>query len=459
VSWYKPWTWFGGGREADGPIPDKPPRRRAQPPQHPGWFDPDRFATHAGRRLSMEGLISAHDAAERGYPWRLFDIFRDRMKADAHLRALVGHRRDDVCRALEVLPGGPEEVDRASARELARRLRLARNFRAALKHHQMTFWFGFALSEVDWQIRDGLYVPVAFENLLPRRFNFTPEDLPRLRTSASIRNLEDAYGEELRAGAWWYSRRDGDRAAVAGDGFTACMWSHFKTLSMRDWLRLSDRFGIPFVYGTFETGGEDKDAADDKEIEALKEAVEKLGKDRWAVFANACEIKVAEVRANGGGPSDIHATILNACDDQISKLVAGATTLAQTSGKTGSYAQSAVHADRGFNLYQSDAADLSDSLEQYLGRAWVTYNASRFPGAAPSRFKFHLVQNTALPPRTEVFDVALNKLRLPLSAEQVRTELQLKPAEGDVLAPSPAGLPPIAADQDLIITPGGDYGI
>lgn len=448
MPWWNPFSW--GRRSKLGEIPDSPPRAQQLDGANPRSRQRRRVIGiegregHPGRNMTMSALLSAHDNAENGYPSRLFDMFRDRLKADGHMRSHVEHRRDDVVRNLEVLAGGPNDTDKRAADELSRALRLSDGFLDALKAHQMSFWYGFALTEVSWVFRGGLFEPALFDTPdNPRRFVFDANDRPYLPTE---NNYE---GEPLRPGGWWYTKRHGDRPAVAGDGFTACIWSHFKTLSMADWLQLSDRFGVPFVYGSYQAvGDDDDDAASDEDITVLEEAVSKLGRERWAVFSNAAEIKVVEAMKSGGGAGEIHNAIIAACNDEISKLIAGATTLSQTSGTTGSYAQSRVHADRGFNLYQSDAAALTESLECYLGRAWVLYNSARFPGAAPPRFKFHLVQDQSPTTRAQVFDVAVNKLRMPVSEEQIRTELQLKPAIGPVIEPA-------AMPDPATVTPEG----
>lgn len=432
MAWYNPFSWFGGRDNLD-PLPPTPPRGsqvQSLPRRGPRVIGIEGREGHPGRAMNIAALLSAHDHAECGFPSRLYDICRDRMKADGHLMAAVHHRRDDVIRNLQVLAGGADEASKTAATELESALRDSVGFREAIEGHEMAFWFGFALSEVDWRFDGGLFRPVEFKTPRPRRFVFDLNDVPRFPTA---RNFE---GETLRAGAWWYTRRYGDRPAVAGVAFTACLWSHFKSISFRDWMRLSDRFGIPFVYGTYQAvTEEDADATSDEDIDVLTEAVEKLGRDRWAVFANSAEIQVQDAISRGGGKGEIHAAIKETCDDEISKLISGATTLSQTSGPTGSYAQSQVHADRAFNLYQSDAERLQHSLECYLGQAWVLFNSARFAGAQAPRFKFHLVQDQAPTTRAQVFSIARNRLGLQLSEDQVRTELQLKPAVGDVIEP------------------------
>jgi phage gp29-like protein len=383
------------------------------------------FLGHPGRRISVDKIFAAHDQAERGWPQKLVEIGRDRLKADGHLRSLVEQRRDDVARKeWVVLPGGEADVDRAAAEALSRRLRRARGFRSALKHQEMAFWHGFSLSEILWERADEMFVPAAFVNHRHHLFVFDVNDEPYRLTIDNLR------GEALRSGAWWYTRRDDDRAAVAGVAITAILWSHLKSLGLRDWLKLSDRFGMPYVYGVYEAGSDDEANAPEEDIATLKEAVQTLGKDGWAVFSKAAEIKIAQVASQGGGAGEIHSAIMSACDMVNSKLIAGATTLNQTSGQTGSYAQSRVHADRGFNLLLGDAQDLGDSFEAYLGAAFVHFNESKFPNAQPPRIKFHLVQDQSPKTRAEVFAAAV-KMGVPVSMSQVRTELQLKPPTGE----------------------------
>lgn len=444
MSWWNPISWF---RNVGDATPAKPPRRQlVAPVAMPFGVLAQDLPIHYGRKLDVPTIFNAHDTAEAGYPRRFQEIGRDRLKADGHLRSAVGQRRDGVGRKpWVILPGGDSEVDKAAAAELERNLRRARGFRSALKHHAMTFWHGYALSEIDWRYRDGIFVPAAFRSPEHHHIIFDANDEPRYappwRGQPGTRG-PDLNGEELRAGAWWYSRIDGERAAVAGLAITGIIWSHLKTLSMRDWVRLAHRFGIPFVYGVYEQGQEDDPNASEKDKAKLKEAVQKLGTDGWAVFSKAAEIKVTEIKGAGGGAGEIHKALIQCCDQVISKLIVGATTLQQTSGPTGSYAQSKVHADRGFEILDGDANDLGDSFESYVGEQFVTYNQHRFPGAEPPRLKLHLVKDQSPTARVGVFAKAA-EMGVPVSISQVRTELQLKPPTGpdDIAKPSDLAQP------------------
>ncbi len=87
-------------------------------------------------------------------------------------------------------------------------------------------------------------------------------------------------GTPLRPGKWWVTcRARGRLISTAGLMRTLVWWSTFKTMALRDWMVLSDRFGIPYVTGEY-----DENIADeDKEV--LRQAVADLGSDGFAIFS------------------------------------------------------------------------------------------------------------------------------------------------------------------------------
>jgi phage gp29-like protein len=298
------------------------------------------------------------------------------------------------------------------------------NFIETLEHQVRFNRYGYAGSEIEWRIVDGLAAPTWFENVSPKRFRFDDHDRPML--VLDLANAEKQ-SQLLNVGGWWWTARSGSITAATGLMRTACWWSHFKTLNVRDWLVWANRFGIPYVTGEYAAG---ETSAPD--IETLKKAVKSLGRDGWAVFADTCKMVIHETKYGGTTGRHVHEVLTDKCDQQNSKLVAGATLMAETTGQA-SYAIGTVHSNRAFTLVQGDANKLAQSFETSVGLPFVTYNGIR---ARPPRLKIHVVEDQEPLQRAKVFAVALNELGCELDEDQVRQELQLKSPTGATLTPT-----------------------
>lgn len=402
------------------PLPTSAPRRR----QAKRIAEIDRYSSHTGVALAASTLLAAYRLAEQGYPADQCDIFEDRLESDAHLRSLYERRVDAVaCSPWTVSEGGDTDEDKAAAKQLEDALRLVPNWTETLSHQLKSNFYGFSGSEIDWRRMDGLVVPAWLENTPHRRFHFDDTDRPKL-----ITNLSDTEGVELQPGKWWFSSRQGRIAAATGLLRTAMWWSHFKTMSMRDWLVFAGRFGIPYVagkYNALETSPEEKDK--------LEQAVAEIGSDGYATFSDACEMVIHEAKAVG--EQQVHGLLVALCDSQNSKLIAGAT-LTSESGGTGSWALGKVHQGEWFQILNGDAMRLSKSFESAVGAPFVAYNGLK---AKPPRLKIHLDLNLSVSERLNNASTAANELGLEIDEDQIRELTQLRRPNGNALRGTKGG--------------------
>lgn len=409
------------------PLPAEPPRRQ-QVRSYPVF---DRWTAHPGKKLTIAKINQAFRLAEDGWPETQCDLFDDKIEVDGHLRAVLDSRRDAVAgKDWIVRPGGDAEVDKFAASELERALKRVPNITETYEHQLSSVGYGYAMSEIVWERAGGLFkgvplaVPVWFDNVAKRRFQFGDRDEPLLLQP------NKSEGERLRPGKWWVTTRAGRLAARAGLMRTAIWWSHFKTMGFRDWMVLANRFGIPYVYAQYE------DPIDDEEKEAAKQAVRMLGSDGWAIFSNAIEIKIAEMTKTGGS-GELHDRLISVCNTEISKLIDGTTLGIETPSTYGSYAASRETGGRTFELRVGDANRLARSFATKVGRMFVEFN--NIP-AEPPRLLFRLVRDDNPLVRGQVFDLARNKLGMRLDEDEVRNDLQIKAVTGNAIEP-PAAAP------------------
>lgn len=392
------------------------------------------YNSHPATGLTAEWLVSFYRAAERGIPVKQFDAFDDLIERDGHLRGLIDGRIQSVAgKDWVLLPG--RENDPASARAAADLEAVLKNdlgFRDFLEHQLTAPHYGFAATNLVWDLVDGLIAPSQFVNVPHRRFA-SPSDTraDEIWLIAGDTRLDLV---PLEPGLWAVSRYRHRNPWAAGLMRTAAWWAMFKTWSIRDWQVFADMFGLPLAIGYYEEG------ASQAAREALLDSVQRIGEDGYAVLSEMTEIVIKDtVRA--GDASSVYPAIADRCEAQMSKLIAGSTLTTDTNGGAGSYALGAVHENRSYSLMCSDARRIEEMFVRDIGRPFVAWNG--YGGAAPPRLKMQIARETSLKERAEVI-VALGA-GMDIDEDQIREEFSLrKPAPGRGIRfekPEPAAPP------------------
>ena len=413
------WPWQ---RKAE---PTQPRRQLAARRPAPGPGSQYSFSEQFDR-LSVLGtgvagvatLLSAERQADQGFPALQCDLFEARVQMDLHLQSVLDERNEGVARKpWAIREGGDNAADKMAAQILGDHLRGVTSFRAALEHQLTANPYGYALSEIDWQydLATGYVLPMGFANPPHRRFVFGPGDVPRLWDSMT------PAGTTLIPGKWWYTRRKGRLAAAAGLLRGACIWSHFKSLAVRDWLTFSDRFGIPYVTGSYEENVSD----DEKAI--LRQAVAAVGSDGYATFSKGCEIAITQL--SSGSSSAVHPDLIGLCNSEISKLITGATLLLEGGGP-GSYALGRVHQGRAFDLKRGDAEWLSESFTEGISKPFIEYNG--LDAAAPV-LQIYLSLDVSIQEQISIASTCANELGLTIDEDQIRRITMLQRPTGTAL--------------------------
>lgn len=400
---------------APEPIPDKAPNREQVRPTGGAVRQLFADADHPGNFLTPRRIKAIFEQAEDGDPSAQCDLFEDVVERDAHLRSLLESRIQAVAgKQWIVLPGGTAPADRMVAEKLHDALRAVPNFLELLFHQLKAVWHGWSASETRWQLVGEVWAPTWFLNVPHRRFLFDRDDTIRLRTET-----EPHKGEVLQPGAWMVSRRPGRQTVRLGLLRSAVYFSYFKLLAMRDWAVFCERFGLPYVVGKY------RDTTSQEGRKVLRQTIAAIGREGGALLEQDAEIEFL-AHTVGGKSTDVQGALASFCDAQNSKLINGGT-LASDTGNAGSYAQSRVHENRGFDLLLGDAEFLATRFELDIGVPFVRYNGFN---AKPPRLKIHVVRDVDPLTRVQVIE-RLHAMGLPIDEEQLRQEFQLKtPANG-----------------------------
>ncbi len=419
-------------------LAEKPPRagviasnmpRGDESIQHPGWG------------LTAQRIRNAFVLAEMGYPQEQCDVFADAIERDGKLRSLIRSRISAVGGKPWVLQaGGDDPADAAAAKSLEQALRRVKNTSRTWKHLLTSVFQGFAATEIDWDHRDGLTVPVHFANVKHRRFRFLPgTEEPRLRTAD---NLID--GVALTPGKWIFAQQEDQDILRSGLMRTAIWWTWLKSLSVRDWQIFCSRFGLPFVIATY------SDKGNEELIAQLKNAVLAFGQQGGAVFSEDGKIEVKEPASmssgNGGG---VHPGLVALCNSELSILISGATLTSGEGTSAGSYALGQVHQDQSFNLTMDDAEMLAGWFQAEVGEPFVRFNGLK---ARAPRLKMRVVREVNPLTRVQILSICANELGMKLDGEQVREENDIKvPTGGETLVGTKKPAPPASPQKSAAL--------
>jgi phage gp29-like protein len=323
------------------------------------------------------------------------------------------------------MAGGDAPAD-VMAAELLRGQLASSNFDDCISNILSARYYGYSGTEIDWRIKDGAVAPHWFITVPFRRFRFAADGSPLFL-------VDEAYaGEPLKPGSWvWGSNASPMTGGHARSGLlrSALFYSLFKKWSWRDWTIYAEKFGIPLVIGKH-----DPDASEEDK-EQLETTVEDIGEAGQATMSTNMEIDIREAQ-RGGDSTGLHRAIVAEANNEISRLITGATLTGNT-GSTGSYSLAQVHQARAFNLVLADAKMVADVFRRDIARPWAEYNG--FEGAALPKLKIHVAKEIDLASRAKII-AELQGLGLEIDSEQVRAEFGLRAPptpERTLKAPTP----------------------
>jgi len=442
-----PWTAPPGYRvdRADRLSLDKP---RPLPPRAPvgrvardlPFYDNGAY-WHPEEGITPERIRHAFREAERGWPEMQVRLNNGLVEGDGHVRSLFEKRAAAVASKPTVfIPGDPSASAAAGARvyEVAmRRLDLRRS----LGHLLLSIRHGYSAFEVEWgTIRvDGRLwvVPVELVLVPVERFrigaigmNGRDGKQVRLDEPRIFSDVRFPQGEDLEPGKWVVLRYGTETLARTGQMRTAAPYLMGKRYGFRDWLILSERFGIPLPVVTY------KESIEEWAKEVCVKIVESLGSDGGAVVPEGIEVEIVK-----GMDVDkaLQGPLIQFCNSELSKLVNGSTLATDNSGSTGSYAQAFVHDEVRFESVRDDASALHAVLDLMLAAPFAAWNDV----AAPPQMRQQIARDFSPQALLALAETMTNDLGVPVSKQQLYEETGVRPPinDDDKAAGSPTPKP------------------
>ncbi|MBN8844831.1 MAG: DUF935 family protein [Sphingomonadales bacterium] len=219
-------------------------------------------------------------------------------------------------------------------------------------------FYGFAVAEIMWEVRDGLIDIAQIKVRHARRFRYDVQGHLRLLTSVG------GLGEILHNRKFWSFRVGGTNDDEPyGRGLAEWLYwpTLFKRNGIRFWNIFLDKFGSPTAVGKYRPGTPKSDQ------EKLLEALQALSTDSGITIPEGMVVELLEAARSGTAD---YGTMVRYMDGAIAKIILSQT---MTTDNGSSRSQAEVHSDVKLEVVKSDADLLSDSFAE-VARWWTDLN-------------------------------------------------------------------------------------
>lgn len=267
-----------------------------------------------------------------------YDIYRD-LLTDAHLTSVIQQRKMQVIQMGWEVDNIKDDEKKKEAIKIISDLNMNKIGSDILD----ALLFGFVVSEIIWEFKDGKYMPVDLVTKPQEWFKFDKDNKIKLcdnrvksnryskeKTDEGLRDLpaykfivvqynpkyDNPYGERLLRKVYW---------PVI-----------FKRATIEKWHLLSEKFGIPFFLGYYNTSASEEDK--EKILEQMEEAI----KNNVALMEDGTKVEFKENPKYEVG--QLFENMVQLQNNEISKAIL-TVTLTTDVGRVGSYKAAEIHRD------------------------------------------------------------------------------------------------------------------
>lgn len=261
---------------------------------------------------------------EVGSADRLFSLAADMERRDGHYRGQLSVRKLAVGSVATAF----RPNDNEAALELCERVRSADWFGRFNFDLLDGLGKGWSINELQWSDGD-LWYPVGYQHRDPRHFHWDrvfferdPDQPHRLRPMPAY--VYAVHEPHLISGP----------PQQRGLAWTCAFYSMAKFFSLKDWLALSEIFGIPMRIGVYPAKAEQKEKDD------LMDAVQGLGQEAAAIIAEGTKILIEGAATAGASAEKLFQAMTEVANKEMSKAISGQT---MTMDDGSSLSQAQVH--------------------------------------------------------------------------------------------------------------------
>jgi phage gp29-like protein len=356
--------------------------RRSAEPQAPvaeqltHWEPIDRTASDASRGLTPAKLDSIFVAANGGDPRSQARMAMELEEKDWDAAHALETRRAAVRGAgWSVKPSRGREEDpaaKAIAEAAEAMLGDLDSLPDLLEHCLRGILPGYAVAEILWE-GSGTGIE-GFNFIAPNVIGFKDSMEPLICTQTS------PMGEPLVANKFVVHRHQARSGDLTRGGLIRPLgWMFcFSQAGIKDLLRFSEKFGMPFVSARIDENAWKNDRL------KIAQLIRNFGSDGGGVFSKGVEIEFLQAAQTGG---DLYFKMLEYFQAAKTRVILGQTaTSGDAQGFSNGGAQAAVRQD----ILESDAAQVAATIRQSILKPWTAWNYG--PAAPVPVFEFDVAQ-------------------------------------------------------------------
>ena len=390
--------------------------------------------------LTPEGLAAILRSAADGYARQYLTLAEEMEERYLHYGAQLQTRRlaIDAITPTVAAPDkcSPKIVDAVNA------LVEDPNFSDMVNTLQDGIGKGYAVSEIMWDLKDGLLYPVEFHWRDPRFFVVDRINLSDLKLAVEW----DYEGTPLQPFKFIrHVPRSHMGVPIRGGVARSAAWAFMlQSFALKDWAAFSEVYGLPLRVGKYGANATKDD------VRTLLRAVRAIASDAAAVIPTGMEIEFQKVEGSHG--SAVFGELIRYCDASISKIIVGQT---MTADDGSSQSQATVHNEVRLDILRADGRATSRTLNRDLIAPFVSFNFG--PQPAYPRVLFPVAEPEDIAAMSNALQ-QLVPLGLRVSAGEVRDKLGLSEPEDDDELLKPATPAPIAPAPGDDAPPGPGKG-
>lgn len=342
------------------------------------WFKGKKPHVETGRELAGTGegnditrpylgpLAEADDSVLRKRGGGRLDIYKEVLNDDEVKSAFTQRQDAVISREWKVEPGGDKPIDAEAAEAMSELLKSV-GFDRVTKLMHFGVFYGYAVAELIYGIKDNLYWIDDIKVRDRRRFRFSPAGELRLLTQNNMHE-----GIACQAPYFWHYATGADHDDEPyGLGLAHWLYwpSFFKRNDIKFWLIFLEKFGMPTAVGKYGTGATTEQKRD---LLALTRAIQT---DSGIIIPETMNLDLLQIARSGAGD---YKAFYDSMNESIRRVTVGQIT--SSGGASSSIGgdeslQAAVLA----SIAKSDSDVMCESWNRGPG-SWFTQ--MNFPGAA-----------------------------------------------------------------------------
>jgi phage gp29-like protein len=223
--------------------------------------------------------------------------------------------------------------------------------------------YGLSVIELIWATDGGHWLPREARSKPPWRFVFDTQFRLRVLTWA-----DTYYGDPTLPAKFLVTVRERSNDNPYGKGLGIRLyWAQlFRRYCMQFWARYGDRFGTPYVVGTY------PGTAKQSERTLFRRMLASLRRDTALMKQEGFQVEFANAGSGGSAQTDFYKNWKMAIDEDIAVCVLGNTLTTTMSGSSGSRAAGEVHERVSQAAMTEDAHRIQTALRRQAFK-WITH--------------------------------------------------------------------------------------